>query len=59
MNDARNEPAGRVSAALGRLLCVLGVHDFRMLEVRFGLGKGNNIEKRECRRCGRSATRRH
>ena len=58
MNDARNDSAGRKPAPLSRVLCILGLHDYRMLEVRFGLGKGNNIEKLECRRCGSKSTRR-
>ena len=43
---------------LGRLLCLLGIHDFRILEVKFGFGVGNRIEKLECRRCGLASTRR-
>ena len=58
MNDARDDSAGRIPAALRRLLCVLGVHDLRILEMRFGFGKGNHIEKLECRRCGFKSTRR-
>jgi len=58
MNDARKGLAKRVRAPIGRLLCFLGVHDFRVLEVRFGFGQGNHIEKVECRRCGWNSTRR-
>ena len=42
---------------LGRLLCMLGFHDFRIVEVSFGFGPGNKIERIECRRCGLTATR--
>ncbi len=58
MNDDRNELGKRLTATVGRLLCILGLHDFRVLEVRFGFGQGNRIEKVECRRCGRVSTRR-
>jgi hypothetical protein len=43
---------------LSRLLCLLGIHDFRILEVRFGFGVGSRIEKVECRRCGLVTSRR-
>ncbi|HEY5700535.1 MAG TPA: hypothetical protein VIT83_00430 [Gammaproteobacteria bacterium] len=44
---------------LGRLLCFLGFHDFRIVEVSFGFGPGNTVEKVECRRCGFHTTRRN
>lgn len=43
---------------LSRLLCLVGVHDYRILEVKFGFGVGSRIEKVECRRCGLVTTRR-
>ena len=43
---------------LSRLLCLLGIHDFRILEVKFGFGVGSRIEKVECRRCGLITSRR-
>ena len=58
MNDDRNDRGKRLPALLGRLLCILEFHDFRVLEVRFGFGQGNRIEKVQCRRCGRVSTRR-
>lgn len=36
----------------GRLLCLLGLHDFQVVEVTFGFGAGGNVAKVECRRCG-------
>ena len=42
---------------LGRLLCRLGVHDYRVLEIMFQFGSGGSIEKVECRRCGVTVTR--
>jgi hypothetical protein len=58
MNDERNEHSRRLPVSVGRLLCFLGIHDFRVLEVRFGFGQGNRIEKVECRRCGQVSARR-
>lgn len=43
---------------LGRLLCLAGIHDFRIVEVKFGFGLGSRIEKVQCRRCGFVTTRR-
>jgi len=37
---------------VGRLLCWLGVHDFRVVDVTFGFGAGGSVERVECRRCG-------
>lgn len=58
MNDDRKDLARRLPASVGRFLCLLGLHDFRVLEVRFGFGQGNRIEKVECRRCGQLSARR-
>ncbi len=46
-----------LSEILGRLLCGLGFHDFRVVNVSFGFGPSGNIEQVECRRCGRCTTR--
>ncbi len=40
------------------LLCFLGFHDFRVVEVTMGFGSSGNVEKVECRRCGRLTARR-
>ncbi len=42
---------------LGRLLCLLGIHDFRVHEVMYGFGPGGNVEKVLCKRCGLIVTR--
>ncbi len=42
---------------VGRLLCRLGLHDFRVIDVTFGFGAGGSVERVECRRCGLVATR--
>jgi hypothetical protein len=42
---------------LARLLCLIGVHDFRIVEVIVGFGPSGTVEKVECRRCGLVTTR--
>ena len=37
---------------IGRLLCRLGFHNFRVIEATLGFGDAGNVEKVECRRCG-------
>ena len=37
---------------LGRLLCLLGIHDFRVTEATFGFGSGGSVQKVQCTRCG-------
>jgi len=37
---------------VGWLLCWLGIHDFRVVDVSFGFGEGGSVERVECRRCG-------
>ncbi len=39
-------------ALLGRLLCWLGIHDFRVVDVTLGFGDAGNVEKVQCDRCG-------
>ena len=43
---------------LGRLLCLIGMHEFRVLEITFAFGPAGAIEKVECTRCGLLTTRR-
>jgi hypothetical protein len=43
---------------LGHLLCLLGIHDFRVIDATLGFGAGGGVEKVECRRCGLVTTRR-
>ncbi|GMQ88131.1 MAG: hypothetical protein BMS9Abin08_1356 [Gammaproteobacteria bacterium] len=42
---------------LGRLLCWLGLHNFRVVDRMFEFGAGGAIEKVECKRCGVTMTR--
>ncbi len=46
-----------VPTILGRLLCLLGIHNFRILEVTYGFTPGSNVQWVQCRRCGRTTTR--
>jgi hypothetical protein len=48
---------GKVPTWLGRLLCRLGVHDYRLVECTLGFGAGGRVETVECRRCGYTTTR--
>ncbi len=41
----------------GQLLCWVGFHDYRVLEIRFQFGAGSGIEKVECQRCSVIVTR--
>ncbi len=41
----------KVPKILGRLLCLVGFHDFRVIERRGSFGSGG-VEKVECQRCG-------
>jgi hypothetical protein len=41
-----------------RFLCLLGFHDFRVVEVTVSFGPTGAVEKVECRRCGHFAIRR-
>ena len=37
---------------LGQVLCLLGVHDFRVIDVTYSFGQGGGVAKVQCRRCG-------
>ena len=52
-----NRDNGQMPGWLGRLLCLVGVHDFRLIESIGGFGAGGQVEKVECRRCGYVTTR--
>jgi hypothetical protein len=58
LDDENHRNKRNVPTLLGKLLCLLGFHDFQVLEVRFGFGQGNRIERVECRRCALVVTRR-
>ena len=42
---------------LGRILCFIGFHSFRVSEVTVGFGETGSVERVECRRCGFVTTR--
>jgi len=42
---------------MGRLLCWLGFHDFRVIDKSFGFSGESDIEKVQCRRCGETRIR--
>ena len=42
---------------LTQLLCLVGLHDFHVIDVTFGFGQGGSVAKVECRRCGLVTTR--
>ena len=42
---------------IGRLLCRLGFHDDRLIEVIVAFGASGQVRKVECRRCGYATTR--
>ena len=46
-----------VRTLIARLLCLLGWHDFKIIEGSFGFGASGGVEKVECRRCGLVTTR--
>ena len=55
-NSSRGSEA--LPSLVGRLLCGIGIHDYRVVEVTGGFGPGGSVEKRECRRCQNLSVRR-
>ena len=45
------------SSYVGRLLCWFGWHDYRVIDATFGFGLGANVERVECKQCGRLDSR--
>jgi hypothetical protein len=58
MDFRRVTPSCTMMNIFRSLLCLLGFHDFHVVEVTFGFGPSRAVEKVECRRCGRFTTRR-
>ena len=48
-----------IRTLIDRLLCLLGIHDFEILEVSAGFGAGGSVAKVKCRRCGVITARRN
>ena len=42
---------------LARLLCRVGLHDFRIVEVSVGFGDGTGVVTETCQRCGLTVRR--
>jgi hypothetical protein len=40
-------------ALIGQLLCLIGVHDSRVIDTIFGFGPDSSVTRKECRLCGR------
>lgn len=43
---------------LGRILCYMGLHDYRVIDATFSFGSGGEVVRLECQRCGDRTTRR-
>ena len=41
----------QVPIPVGELMCQLGIHKFRVIEVKFGFGSSGKVEIVECERC--------
>ncbi len=62
--DSRNTPPPtkprevlNMPRILGRLLCVMGLHDFSLVEKIVSFGSEGGVEKVQCTRCGLTITR--
>jgi hypothetical protein len=51
------EKQGNLPTWISRILCRLGIHDYRLIEVVGSFGPGGQVQKVECRRCGCIATK--
>ena len=54
---AVTEKRDKLPIWIGRLLCRLGIHDCRLVEVVGGFGQGGQVKKVECCRCGYITTK--
>ncbi len=46
-----------MESLIGRLLCWLGLHKYRLVEVTESFGSAGAVEKVQCDRCHATATR--
>ncbi len=51
-----NESEANMKKLIGKLLCWLGFHDFRVIDVNYEFGT-KGVERDECARCGVIRTR--
>lgn len=56
LNESEATDMVKLPPLLGRILCWLGFHDYRVVDVTFEFGT-DAVEKDECRRCGFTRTR--
>ncbi len=56
LNEIEATDMVKLPPLLGRILCWLGFHDYRVVSVTLGFGTGG-VERDECRRCGATVTR--
>ena len=52
----KNNDKPKLPPLLGLILCWLGFHDYRVIDVIFEFGS-DPVEKDQCRRCGATRTR--
>jgi len=48
---------GSLRTTVRRVLCRIGVHDYRVISITGSFGGGGTVEKRECRRCQKLTVR--
>ena len=48
---------GGLRNTVKRILCRIGVHDYRVISITGSFGGGGTVEKRECRRCQKLTVR--
>ena len=51
------ERIGKLAKIVVRLLCILGFHDFKVIEATLGFGSAGGTSVVQCRRCGQVITR--
>ena len=45
------------SKPIEKLKCRIGLHQFRVIEIKFGFGSAGKVEVAECERCKKVITR--
>ena len=48
---------GGLRTTVKRILCRIGVHDYRVISITGSFGGGGSVEKRECRWCQKLSVR--
>ena len=43
--------------SLGKLLCWLGIHRYKIIDVSFGFGRGGSVKTVQCKICGIKITK--